>query len=214
MVMAWVFLSAFLLIWWLEGIRPVGLAKGLFLVVLALAWVLIPIQVGRYWCSGKVRRLGVILGASILVLYWAETRHNFSGKVDRLFHAAEVTRVYPGAPQCHVLVSLPTKEDRGRFLETLQHFAQSHDLHEFVSTRHLFPRHSGLRPTYQNKHVLLWRFVTGDYQGGNRTGHVRLGPHDPSYPKAEFKRLADSLAGALQEVFTNGVEVTFANLEE
>jgi hypothetical protein len=112
-----------------------------------------------------------------------------------------------------VSAAIHTDQEAATFFETVRQFARAHNLRECRQKRHL--AYSGPpRPTHKGEHVAIWSGVSWTTNASEKTGGIRLAPIDEAYPVEEFKRLADSLAGAMHSSFPDRVEVTYKEAEK
>jgi len=125
----------------------------------------------------------------------------------------EYAFVYAGAPECRVEISIHTDKAEATFVETVKQFAMQQGIRE-CKRRHYKVYSGAPRPTHKSEHVAIWSGVSWTTNASQKTGGIRLAPHDEKYPVEDFKRLADSLANAMRAAFPARVQVTFKEAQK
>ena len=151
-----------------------------------------------------MKRLIIILALVVLagaISYVAESHYHISRRVDNLFRRDDYASFDPGAPHCHILISLNTESEIKTFEATLRRFARESKIHE--CRQKIYRIYSGPpRPTFIGDHVVIWSAV----YDSPLTGSIYLELSDQKYPLDDFRRMADSLVRTMRKSFPNLVE--------
>lgn len=188
---------------WLQAAPRYGYSPALrYAPVILLGWlgiVLLLVIAGlrrgnRFdqFCS-----VSAIVFALGLVFYITEPFHNIIRHTENLFRKDEYAKLYYGAPECDVNVSIHGAEEVDRFNQTVRQFAKQEHIRE-CRQKHYMQYSGPPRPAFKGDHVAIWL----------RAGSIRLAQYDPSYPTNDFKQLADMLAESTRAAFPGRVEVT------